>query len=377
MEKENVKEITKEDKRNYGLEALRILSMFLVLTIHYIGRSELTAIRNNTTYNWYIYNFLLAIALVANNCYVLITGYFSINSKFKLKKVIFLCGEAWFYSIGITLLLTFLGYNKLTFKSTIEMFFPLLTRKYWFVSFYIVLYILSPFLNKMIKHFTKKELKSLIIILLIIFSVLGGTIQRASYAINSEGSFSFIWFVTLYIIASYIRLYGNFKFTKKYLLIGLLAAITVTTLNILKVKFPILNNFAKFYQTTNIFIFIESITLFLYFKDLKIKNNIIKKSMLVISPLTLAVYLIHQTPALDAILYKKILHTQICYNNNWAIPITIISIIILFVVLLFIEYIRKKIVKFIGTIIKRNKIYDIIAQKYHKINDKLSIVNEN
>lgn len=362
-----MKDVTnKKDNRNYGLDILRIVSMFMVLIIHYIGRSNLTSLTNNTTYNWYIYNFILAIALVANNCYVLISGYFLINSKFKIKKVLQLILESWFYSIGITMLLYFLGYYKFSTRGIIEMIFPLLTKKYWFLSFYIVLYILFPFMNKGIKSFTKKELKTLIIILLIIFSVLGGTIQKSLYAINSEGSFSFIWFLILYIIGSYVRMY-EIKYKKKYILLGLLSAIIVTTLNILKTKFNILGSFEKFYQTTNFFIFIESITLFLFFKDLKMKGNLIQKTAVKIAPLTLAVYLIHQTPALDAILYNKILHTNICYNNKFAILITFSCVLLVFILLLFIESIRQYLSKKIVELVKNTNVYNKIKSIYIRV----------
>ena len=72
---------TKE--RNYGIDLLRIVSMFLVCILHVLGHG---GILNNTTENTVNYNvaWIMNIsAYCAVNCYALISGYVGIKSKFK------------------------------------------------------------------------------------------------------------------------------------------------------------------------------------------------------------------------------------------------------------------------------------------------------
>ena len=86
---------------------------------------------------------------------------------------------------------------------------------------------------------------------------------------------------------------------------------------------------------------------FLYFKSIKIKNETINKIILKIAPLTFAVYIIHEQPTLRNILYKDILHTEICYHNIYGIFIILGSVIAIFIICVLIEYIRKKVFKLI------------------------------
>lgn len=53
-------------------------------------------------------------------------------------------------------------YQEKTVKETLINFFPVFLRNYWFVTVYIVLLILSPFLNKLINSLSQKQYMYLI-----------------------------------------------------------------------------------------------------------------------------------------------------------------------------------------------------------------------
>ena len=84
------------NNRNIGLDALRIISIIMVLTLHYLGKGGLLD-RNNTSeiYN-IIYLLLETLSIVAVKCFILISGYFLCKSEFKLKKFLKLWGEVIF-----------------------------------------------------------------------------------------------------------------------------------------------------------------------------------------------------------------------------------------------------------------------------------------
>ena len=94
-------------------------------------------------------------------------------------------------------------------------------------------------------------------------------------------------------------------------------------------------------------VFISSVCLFLYCVNIEINGLKIKRLILNIAPLTFAVYIIHEQPVMSRILYKKILHTDICYHNPYGIFCVIISVLIVFMICISIEYIRVKMLKII------------------------------
>ena len=139
------------------------------------------------------------------NCYVLISGYFLVKSKFKWKKVIQLWFETLFYSVFIYIVIVVLGLKEIDIKGIIKSLFPILTKQYWFINIYLVMYILSPFINKLINSLDKKEYQKLIMILLICFSII--SILPDAYTLDTSHGYGIIWFICLYLIAGYIRIY--------------------------------------------------------------------------------------------------------------------------------------------------------------------------
>ena len=123
------------NNRNIGLDALRIISMIMVLTLHYLGKGGLLD-RNNTSeiYN-IIYLLLETLSIVAVNCFILISGYFLCKSEFKLKKFLKLWGEVIFYSIIIYVIFVIIGIEKISISNLVRIIFPVITNQYWFVIF--------------------------------------------------------------------------------------------------------------------------------------------------------------------------------------------------------------------------------------------------
>ena len=117
------------NKRYYSLDILRIVSMIMIVILHYctfgyqITKND--SVGNNAPLLWFIYG----LCYVAVNLYVLISGYFLCESKFQWKKVLKLAVEVWFYSIIIGAIFFFMGLEDFTnLKTSLEIFFPILTK---------------------------------------------------------------------------------------------------------------------------------------------------------------------------------------------------------------------------------------------------------
>lgn len=354
--------IKNKSKRDTNLDFLRILSMIMVLLLHYFGKGQLLESKNVDEISYIIFYILESLAIVAVNCYVFISGYYLVKSEFKIRKFLKLWGEVVFYSTTIYIVMMMLGIEKFNITNTIKSCFPIITNQYWFITSYLAMYLLFPFLNKLIYAITEKEYRKLILIILLLFSV--PSLFPSKWLLDKTGGYGIIWFVCLYLIIGYVRLYVSDdlinKYKNKYLLIyflcGIIIATTMLLIQCVSNKVNIKINPEKLLLYNTPLVLIESLALFLYIKTINIKKENINKIILTIAPLTFSVYIIHEHPMIRAVLYKDILHTEICYHNPFAILIIITSILILFTVCITIEYAREKIVSLINKKIKYRKL---------------------
>ena len=119
MENSNV--LTK--KREVNIELLRIVAMFMVITLHCVGHGLLLENKNINPVNSILVRFLDSFSLTANSIFILITGYYYIEKKFNIKKILLLWGKTLIYSILIFAICNILGMHTNVFYS----FFPILS----------------------------------------------------------------------------------------------------------------------------------------------------------------------------------------------------------------------------------------------------------
>lgn len=341
-------------QREEGIELLRILSMFMILILHYCGKGGYLQTNFFQNLNVEIAWLLEAFSIVAVNCYVLISGYFLINSQCERKKIIKIISQVVFYSVSIFLLFKIIGKGQYTLQETLTYIFPVTLKTYWFVTCYVVLYLLAPFINKILNNATKNEMK-------ILLSVLIGISWSSSIlsyfkfdVLDTTGGYGILWFVTLYCIAGYLRLYGKEEYGKyKYLLAYIMISVFVYISRIVLLKIAPIKELEcnMFYAYNSITITLSSICLFMFFKKVKIKNEWIKKGILKVAPLTFAVYIIHEHPLVRKNLYKNILHTDLFLQSKKFGMYIFLSCIGIFVISCLIEEIRRIMSKYIKIII--------------------------
>lgn len=288
--------INAKKQRNVSIEVLRILSMLLIIFLHSIDHSGVLEAADNASSGMYLYvQFTYMLMQVCVNLYVLISGYFLVTSKFKLQKLFVLWLEVVFYSLIIRIAFIAVGYSSFSIGSILSCFIPVFTGRYWFITIYFGLYLVFPFLNKFIKAMNKKQHTTLNILLFILFSV-WVSIYPSFAGMNSGGGWGLPWFVVLYFMASWFRLYyvPNKKAVGKVMIWILLAAIIAAVKFVGTNSLPILKTFAsQMYRYDSVAALISSLCLFAAFLNIDMKNNIFGKIVLFISPSTLGVYLIH------------------------------------------------------------------------------------
>ena len=102
-EEKETKEIKlpEKKKRLYGIDLLRIYSMFMVIIFHYIQYCNFET--NNIAYKFkrYFFYFLRNWGLCCNQIFGFISGYIGVNSSHKLQTLILLIISVTIYSVII------------------------------------------------------------------------------------------------------------------------------------------------------------------------------------------------------------------------------------------------------------------------------------
>ncbi len=326
--------IQQKDKkeRNVAIEILRILAMVLIIFQHFM---EYGGIKEGTAMGDLMYPFvyyMYGLVQIAVNCYILISGYFLVTSKFKFKKLIVLWIEVVFYAVFLYLLTVVTGYCDFSLTTFVSCFVPVITGRYWFVTIYFGMYLLSPFLNIAIRAMNKHQHAKLNILLLILFSV--WTTFPISKGMNVNGGWSIAWFVVLYFISAYFRLYyvPNYKIKYKLLVSLLLSLIlpcskvfidlaTDRGVSVLAGKSTMLFKYESF------FVILLAISVFVLFLNIRVKQNAVSRFILKISPCTFGVYLIHHHAKIYPVMWGLIDGTR--FLNNWWFPFYMAGIVLL------------------------------------------------
>ena len=339
--------VNRQTDRQSNIELLRIVSMIMIVFYHFAVHGGFKWETPSMTIPYLWYNFIAMGGKIGVNIFVLISGYFLITSNSKLfnfKKILKFWGQLIFYSISILaifLLLQAHDYGmKEVIKAAIKAVFPITFSSWWFASTYFVLYIIHPFLNIFLNALTKKSYQIFLAILVIMWSVIP-TFTTLDFQSNS-----LCWFVTLYAIAGYARLYGFNRVytTKKYFaLCGVFSALTYLSsviFTILGTRWSIFFDYVTyFYGMQKLSVLLISLTLFMAFVTLKMGYH---KWINTLAAATFGVYLIHDNSFVSPFLWIDVFKNAQYQNSLFLIPCSIIVVALVYTVCTAIDLIRKK-----------------------------------
>ena len=197
-------------KRQANYELLRIIAMCMVVTLHYLNHTGMLLTPDSEGGSSRFLGMLVeSFCIVAVNVYVLISGYFLVEAGFKVKRVLVLLCQVLFYAILIPLIMMGTGIFTMSGEGIyriLQYIFPLQTEHYWFAASYVFLYLFTPVLNAAVKAMSRKQLKITITGLLLLFCA-EKSIVPVQFAMDRFG-YDFGWFLCVYLVAAYPRLYG-------------------------------------------------------------------------------------------------------------------------------------------------------------------------
>ena len=285
--------------RQSNIELLRIFCALGVVILHYNNTSLGGGFNfvDSSSINELIMVFFESLFMCVVNIYVLISGYFLKNStKIDLLKPVKLFSMYVIFELLAYLIKELPKGAPFSFKTFLGYFTP----NYWFLFLYIALFMLSPFLSLMWNHMGKTGKKSLLIILIVLFSVypfawdvinnvtkytlwnapsVNGLMQGISTIslFGADRGYTLVNFILMFVIGLYIR--DKVEEGKKANTITLLILLIINT------ELIVAWTYADYFITgyllpsticwsyDNPLIILEAVLFFLFFSNLKIKDN--------------------------------------------------------------------------------------------------------
>ena len=338
--------------RNFGIELLRIVCMLLIVGGHSIVHG------NFVDYPISI-NGAFAIALtqggrIAVDCFILITGFYSLGVSINVKKNLNMYIQILTYSVMISVAMYFFGGESIIDKDRIlRTFFPFSSSTYWFATCYLLLVMIAPVLRLFVEHTEKKTFLTIVIFFTIVWSIL------PTVRLNAPEYSNFVWFVYLFLLGAYMKKYplNVFERIRIYHGFGCLILIMIATVTVRfcgdKYLFIKENAVYLFGEMNKVPALICAITLFWGFHNCKLQNN---RHIKLIAGCVFGAYLLHDNPYIRNFIWIQLFPNYKNINEVYFIPILLLCIIVVFSCGVVIEYFRKFIMRLlINGFNKQNK----------------------
>ena len=335
-------------KRQANFELLRIVAMLMIITLHYLvkGNVAVPYAESQSAVNLVAW-LLEAFCIVAVNCYVLLSGYFLVESAWKPGRIVSLLAQILFYSIAIPAAMLCVGMispTELSVYDWIGFILPIETEHYWFATAYVLMYLFAPILAAGVKSMERKTLQKVIITLLLFFSV-GKTIFPVLLVTDHYG-YDFGWFLCLFLIAAYLRLYGCEWLEKRkhgiLLYMGMSLCIFAAWLvaSVLAQKVDAFAYYADMPYTYNhVFALLGAIGLFMVFKNIHLKEGKVTAINRYLAPYTFGVYLLHEH-ILVRYEWSRWLQIERVRESWFFIPHMIVCVVVVYAMGTIVDFVR-------------------------------------
>jgi hypothetical protein len=286
------------------------------------------------------------------SCFFLISGYFMVKSQFKLRRFFRLLAQVLFYTLLIPLVLSLFGIPIIAEQDGIYgilmYILPANTVHYWYITAYLLLYLLSPVINAGFEKIPQKQMGYILLVMLIYLSGIKSVIPF-SLEMDGRGN-DFAWFTFMYLVGAYIRIYGLPVLEKKSrgLILFLGSCIMIFVMKIGIYYIHAATGLLKYYyyvpfDINFILIFTAAIGLFCAFEKLEIKEDRASVVIRNVSPLVLGVYLLHINIDIKNNWYPWLQHL---FGGllEWGLPGRIVNLIVVvsvvFLVGILVDFIR-------------------------------------
>ena len=289
----------------------------MIIAHHYVVNSGIMdAFEPRSTSANYIFLTLWGMwGKTAINLFILISGYFMCTSNLTIRRYCKVFLEYIYYELGIYLIMLIVGYEAVGLNRIFDLLFGIFRYANGsgnFLSSFLIFYLFIPFINIFIRSVTKAVLKKFVLLLIFVFTVF------STFFFNKYIFGEIFWFIAVYFIGAYLRLYppvwsSSFKASRRLLILSLVLAYASVVLMII-IGAVIHNGSATFfvYDANKVGAILVSVMMFATFKNLRVCYS---KVINLIAKTTFGILLIHaNSSAMRRFLWNDLLHVDTFYS---------------------------------------------------------------
>lgn len=370
-------------ERESGIELYKVIAIFLIVLSHVIQTltepNYVLGIGEGTFINIAIATTDLNVLLLAlfricgalgNNMFFICSAWFLVNSKkMSLKKVIHMILDVWIINMIVFWGLHAIGI-QFQVSDTVRTFFPTTFANNWYITCYLLFYLIYPFLNRMLEQLNISEHFALTSFLFMIYFIIP---VLPLEEINLFFANELVIFLATYVIVSFIKIYKNewtenLKLNKGILFVSIVSYVAlILSVDYLGLRTNyFLNRLVRWNMNNSLFMFLIAFSSFNMMK----KKKFINRTINYFSSLSLLVYIFHENlafrryfrPVIEFSILRRfgIEHAFIC-AVFMAVSLAILSFIISAVYKIFFT----KIVSKLSSIISRN--IQTLWKKYERL----------
>ena len=282
--------------RSANFEILRVIAMLMIVFLHYYLFAFAGVDRKVHWNAMSLVNYILFLCHSGVGLFVLISGYFMSEKQWgtNWKGLFNIWFRTFFYGTLFCLLLFRITPAPFSFRIFLQYALPLTGNQYWFITDYIALLLISPFLALLSQSLSRWQFTTLMVIL----PLFGLTvIMNFPYgnAVGAGNGYTLLFFIILYLVGAYIRKY-DISLPGRWRVAAPFAAMLFCFLwisfreyfstGLLEYKNPRYNDLSAF----------VTVAIFLAFKDWKAPDNVLTRSLVALAPYAFGIYLIHEQP---------------------------------------------------------------------------------
>lgn len=322
-----------QSKRNYGIDLLRLVAMFMVVVLHVSGHG---GILENVKGGGYEAAWLVDLAaFCAVDCYAVISGYVSYpeqEKKYRYSRYLSIWIPAFIYGFGINVAGAFLLKNTISIKWLIKSAAIVTKDYYWYVTAYTGVFFMEPVLNKAVRAASERELNTMMLMVLVVFCVYGNI---SGFQLN--GGYSFVWLLILYLVGAWMKKNKIARKLSPLVWCVLLAGSVLFVWGWLNWGPFKQDHFVRY---TSVFVVTAAVSLIAIFSEMKFRSEKICKGIEFWAPAAFGVYLIHDHGLIREH-YISNAFVWVAELPVWKIPLAVLGCAFcIFAVCLLIERVR-------------------------------------
>lgn len=365
-------------ERIVGLDLFRVLSMCGIIGLHIMGNGGVLANTNIYTSTYPFLILIYCLFYLSVNSFGVLSGYLGIKKRNNnYTRLLELIAIILFYIAAETAVFYIFDINNVRaagLKMLAKALFPFGVGYYWYITCYIFLFFLMPYINCFVKNLSQKTYKKLLVVLFVLLAIVPNIFLQTDFFRNDNG-YTALQLIFCYLIGGYFRLYPVTISKSK---IALRFGITMASMTIFNYLWRIAA--MKFFGQTirdswminyipplNIY---ASCLLLQFFSQVRIKNGAIAKMLVLLSSSAFSVYIFHDHYLFFNFVLKDIFASFAIKHIVLIIPMIFAAIATVYLFGLVSDTIRKGGFK----LLRLDKLLAVAGGKFNK---KMDIKDEN